>query len=860
MLHLSTSLRAVKSETSPKKRGLEFSVASEYNPAGRPAPGDIPFDEFVAVLNIPAASARTPPKPPQRQVWKPDFGIKQRQPPASQHGPSSPPQHGLSSPPQQSIAPLPPSAAALPPPAAAELPAAAAQHSPSQPPEARTRRQRFRIVPTRPPQDASERKGQADGRAKQPPPAARQKPLPVLTSEGIIEHDEYRRQRRRRSRSRGRAAQAPTLTPDEGIEAAQMWAAAPPSSVACVALVWQRRRGCHTSLRRAPADPPRPKRRRTASVPRHAQEDPGDSDGEQTPGGEPAAVVVVALWGEKPVRTVLSAGSALLPRILGAANVTKLTMNAPQLLRHLQTDARDAVTHEVRSGRFFDVSVAAWLLDSSNPCRDVSDVCRSLGSTCPEAHADQLEGVLADAQALHGAWERAREELQREGLTRIFECTETPLSAVLGEMSAAGCRVNAAGVHDGLRAIESRLSEVSAEAERILGKPIVLLSPSAVAAALFESPSEGGLGLQDPIRRSMKAASTTGQSHTTCEESLQMLRHVHPLPSLVLEYRHLAHLRSFIENIQGYAEAGGTVHTTFMQTATATGRITTHNPNLQNLPRKDTDVLAACSRGLPAVVSVRSGLVAGPGKVLLSSDYDQMELRILAHYSGDETLVKAFNSGHDVHRTIAALLYDAAPEQVSDPQRTNAKRLVYGIMYGMGPARVGRTLGVSEEAAAGFMSRFLGRFPGLQAFANSAVSACRRTGRVQTLLRRYRRLDGILSTSPAVAKACERKAVNAIIQGSASDVLKVALLKVDRALQGLRQNRGVLEFPRRPSGLASSQARPIMQVHDEIICEADASVAEEVGGLLKREMESAVSLTVPLPCKISTGASWAELM
>jgi DNA polymerase-1 len=304
----------------------------------------------------------------------------------------------------------------------------------------------------------------------------------------------------------------------------------------------------------------------------------------------------------------------------------------------------------------------------------------------------------------------------------------------------------------------------------------------------------------------------------------------HPLPAEILEYRTLAKLKStYLDALPALVDpTSGRVHTSFNKTVAATGRLSSSDPNLQNIPIRTDEGRR-----------IRSAFVAGSGRRLVAADYSQIELRLLAHFCGDRALVEAFTSGEDVHARTAA---DVFPALSLAEGRRLAKVINYGILYGMGPARAARELGVSVREASAYIKGYFDRFAGVRAYLDGTVAQARERGFVATILGRRRYLPELGSRDAGVRQFAERAAVNTPIQGSAADLIKLAMLEVDRRL--------------REEGL---EARVLLQVHDELVVEAMSDDSAAVAAVLRAAMEGVWRLAVPLSVEVRTGRTWAEV-
>jgi DNA polymerase-1 len=275
----------------------------------------------------------------------------------------------------------------------------------------------------------------------------------------------------------------------------------------------------------------------------------------------------------------------------------------------------------------------------------------------------------------------------------------------------------------------------------------------------------------------------------------------------------------------------GRIHTSYNQTITATGRLSSSEPNLQNIPIRSEEGR-----------KIRRAFVAEPGCVLISADYSQIELRILAHYSEDEALIDAFHSGEDIHLRTAAEIFGLTPDEITMEMRRQAKTINFGIIYGMSPFRLARDLDIPQAAAREIIDRYFERYQGVRSYVKNIPEVARKQGFVTTIFNRKRFLPDLNSRNRNIRSFAERTAINTPIQGSAADIIKLAMIQIDQELER-----------------ESAPAQMIMQVHDELVLEAEASVAEEIASVVKQKMESVASLVVPLVVEVGYGANWDEV-
>jgi DNA polymerase-1 len=413
-----------------------------------------------------------------------------------------------------------------------------------------------------------------------------------------------------------------------------------------------------------------------------------------------------------------------------------------------------------------------------------------------------------------------RPRLEKSGLMELFQEVELPLIEVLMDMEMTGVALDLDFLAKMSNELEAELGRLMADIYELAGEEFNLNSTQQLAQILFTK-------LKLPAQRRTK----TGFS--TDADVLERLARLHPLPKKLLEYRELSKLKStYVDALPKLVHPEtGRVHTSYNQTVTATGRLSSSEPNLQNIPIR-TDIGR----------QIRRAFVPGkPDHVILDADYSQIELRIMAHLSGDPTLRASFEAGEDVHTRTAALVFNVPPEMVSPDLRRRAKEINFGIMYGMGRYGLASRLEITPEEAEEFIRDYFIKYPGVNDFIIRTISEARQKGYVTTLLNRRRYLPDINSPNRRVREFAERTAINTPIQGTAADLIKVAMIKIHRRLrrEGLR-------------------AKMIMQVHDELVFEVPKEEIEPLSALVRQEMESAIELSVPIKVDIGVGPNWLE--
>jgi DNA polymerase-1 len=404
-------------------------------------------------------------------------------------------------------------------------------------------------------------------------------------------------------------------------------------------------------------------------------------------------------------------------------------------------------------------------------------------------------------------------------LRNVYENIEIPLVPVLAAMERRGVLIDGDVLRAQSQQLGKRMLELQQQSYAVAGREFNLDSPKQLQAVLF-----GELGLP------AKMKTPTGQPSTN-EEALEAIADTHELPRLILDYRGLAKLRStYTDKLSGIVNPRtGRVHTSYHQGAVATGRISSSDPNLQNIPVRTEEGRR-----------IRQAFIAPPGWKVLAADYSQIELRIMAHLSGDEGLLRAFREGGDVHRATAAEVFALAPEDISTNQRRAAKAINFGLMYGMSAFGLARQLGVDRGEASDYMARYFSRYPGVRNYMDATREQAHRDGYVETIFGRRLYLENLTSRNQGLRQGAERAAVNAPMQGSAADIIKRAMIAVAGWLQG------------------RSDATMLMQVHDELVFEVRADAVDEVRAAVIERMSGAAELAVPLLVDAGVGNNWDE--
>jgi DNA polymerase-1 len=465
-------------------------------------------------------------------------------------------------------------------------------------------------------------------------------------------------------------------------------------------------------------------------------------------------------------------------------------------------------------GAVDDAMLLSYALNPTRAMQSLADVAVSHGKTAPSTLAE-------GAAALRELTPALKAEVKTAGVESVYAEIDLPLAPVLFRMEQAGVRIDL-GVLDGLsKSFAVELERVGERIFSLAGRRFNINSPKQLGEVLFTD-----LALPAPARRGKSKAVSTAQ------KVLEFLAEEHEVPRLVLEYRHLSKLKStYIDALPSLADADSRVHTTFQEAATATGRLSSINPNLQNIP-----VRTELGR------EIRAAFTAAPGTELLSADYSQIELRLLAHFSGDPLLVHAYQTNEDIHTLTASEVFGVPIEKMDKETRNRAKAVNFGIVYGISPFGLAQQLGIPMSEAKQYIERYFARYAGVQAFIDKTLEATRKTGSVRTLFGRVRPIPDLENRNPNQRGFAERTAVNTPLQGTAADLIKLAMISIDRKLTERKL-----------------RTRMVLQVHDELIFEVPADEKAEVETLVRAEMEGVVKLDVPLVADLAFGPNWRDL-
>jgi DNA polymerase-1 len=464
-------------------------------------------------------------------------------------------------------------------------------------------------------------------------------------------------------------------------------------------------------------------------------------------------------------------------------------------------------------GTVDDTMLLSYALNPTHSTQALADVAARHSQPAPST-------LAAGAAAIRALIPLLKAEVEKAGLQRIY-AMDLQLAPVLFRMEQAGVRIDL-GVLDGLsKRFAIELERVGEQIFELAGRRFNINSPKQLGEVLFTH-----LGLPAPASRGK------GKAVSTAQDVLEFLAEKHEVPRLVLEFRHLSKLKStYIDALPLLADAESRVHTTFMAAATATGRLSSVNPNLQNIPTR-----TELGR------EIRAAFTAAPGTQLLSADYSQIELRLLAHFSGDPLLVHAYRNNEDIHTLTASEVFGVPAAEIDKQTRNRAKAVNFGIVYGISPFGLAAQLGIPQAEARAYIERYFARYSGVRAFIEKTLEETRKTGSVRTLFGRVRPIPDIESRNPNQRGFAERTAINTPLQGTAADLIKLAMISIDRQLTE-----------------RALKTRMVLQVHDELLFEVPASEAAEVEELVRTEMQGVVRLNVPLIADLKSGINWRDM-
>ncbi|HXN53794.1 MAG TPA: DNA polymerase I [Candidatus Acidoferrum sp.] len=426
------------------------------------------------------------------------------------------------------------------------------------------------------------------------------------------------------------------------------------------------------------------------------------------------------------------------------------------------------------------------------------------------------------ADYLHRLAPALRAQIDAQELQSVYEKIDLPVATVLADIERNGVRVDPKALDAMSLAMEKEVRRLEKEIWEIAGTEFNVNSPTQLAEILFDK-----LNLLPPVRRGR------GRVRSTAADILEDLSAQHPLPAKIIEYREIAKLKStYVDSLPKLINREtGRLHTSFSQTGTATGRLSSSDPNLQNIP-----IRTELGR------QIRAAFVAEPGKILLAADYSQIELRVMAHFSQDPVLLEAFRTGQDIHERTAQEVFGVGPMAQTAEHRRASKAINYGIIYGLSPFGLAQQIGVPQKEAAQFINAYFERYRGVKKYLDNVLEETRQTGMAKTLFGRIRPIPDITSPQVQIRNFAERTALNSPLQGTAADLIKLAMIAIDRRLAAEK-----------------FEAKMILQVHDELLFELPSSESKELAKLVREEMENAHKLAVPLEVEICVGPNWRDM-
>ncbi|HTD96528.1 MAG TPA: DNA polymerase I, partial [Edaphobacter sp.] len=518
--------------------------------------------------------------------------------------------------------------------------------------------------------------------------------------------------------------------------------------------------------------------------------------------------------------TVTSATALEVPLDAPGIEEALLDPNLPKDVHDLKAVHRALEPHNIAlAGIRHEVMLLSYLVNPTHGSHTLPDVTARFTN---RALTHAPETLLAEAaSAVQRIAPILRKEIETSGVTNVYDTIDLPLVPVLLRMEQAGVRIDPAT----LSAMSNRLAiDIDNLAERIYtqsGHRFNINSPKQLGDVLFNK-----MLLPKPMKYGK------GKVVSTAQDVLEELAEHHTVPALVLEYRQLAKLKNtYLDQLPNLADREGRIHTTFNQVGTATGRLSSTNPNLQNIPTRT--VLGR---------EIRAAFIAAPGNVLMSADYSQIELRLMAHFSQDPLLLNAYRTGQDIHTLTAAEVFGVNAATMDKETRARAKAVNFGIVYGISPFGLAAQLNIDQKTAKTYIETYFERYKGVRAFIEATLETVRRDQAVRTHFGRVRPIPDIQSRNPNMRGFAERTAVNTPLQGTAADLIKLAMLKIDA------------EITRR-----KLKSRMTLQVHDELLFDVVPEEAEELQQLVKQEMEHVAEFSIPIIADVGIGQNWRDI-
>ena len=533
------------------------------------------------------------------------------------------------------------------------------------------------------------------------------------------------------------------------------------------------------------------------------------------------AVLQIGLTTSDSTAMVVSIDAPGLREALEDAKLPKHVHDLKAVLRSLEPHG--VALRGVRD----DVMLYSYLVNPTHGSHILPDVTarftdRALAHASKNPTAEEIANLLPEAaNAVHRLSKTLREQIETAHLTHLYETMDLPLVSVLLRMEQAGVRIDSSV----LSTMSTRLAvDMDNLAERIYaesGHRFNINSPKQLGDVLFNK-----MLLPKPMKYGK------GKVVSTAQDVLEELAEHHAVPALVLEYRQLSKLKStYLDSLPQLTDAQGRVHTTFNQVGTATGRLSSTNPNLQNIP-----IRTALGR------EIRAAFIAAPGNVLMSADYSQIELRLMAHFSQDPLLLDAYRTGKDIHTLTASEVFGVAPEKMDKQTLARAKAVNFGIVYGISPFGLAAQLNIDQKTAKTYIETYFDRYKGVQRFIEETLETVRRDQSVKTHFGRIRPIPDIQSRNPNIRGFAERTAVNTPLQGTAADLIKLAMLKIDQVIRDRKL-----------------KSQMTLQVHDELLFDVVPEEADELQQLVKEEMEHVEEFSIPIVADVGIGENWRDI-
>ena len=508
--------------------------------------------------------------------------------------------------------------------------------------------------------------------------------------------------------------------------------------------------------------------------------------------------------------------------LMDAENVRELLedVRVPKRVHDLKGTLRLLESRGIAlSGVLDDVMLYSYLVNPTHTTHRLSDVAARF-SNYPLRETGERQLTEA-AHAIESLTPVLRNDVESLDEKHVYETIDLPLVPVLLDMEKAGVRIDSALLNKMGDKLSTEMQRVGEEIFVQSGHRFNINSPKQLGEVLFNK-----MGLPKPIKYGK------GKVVSTAQDVLEELAEHNEVPRMVLEYRQLAKLKSnYVDSLPLLADAEGRVHTTFNQVGTATGRLSSTNPNLQNIP-----IRTELGR------EIRAAFIAAPGNKLISADYSQIELRLMAHFSDDPLLVKAYQTGQDIHTLTASEVFGVPAESMSKETRNRAKAVNFGIVYGISPFGLAAQLNIEQHEARLYIDTYFERYQGVRAFIDRLLEETRREQKVKTVFGRVRPIPDIQSRNANLRGFAERTAVNTPLQGTAADLIKLAMIRIQKKLADRKL-----------------QARMTLQVHDELLFDVPPAEVDEVSTLVKSEMESVIDLKVPLVADVGVGDNWRDL-